>query len=280
MTFWIADLCSNHNQNLTRTLKLIDKAKYAGCWGIKIQLFTADKLFAPGFNKQRKKMKKWEFPYKFLNEVSKYCRDIDIQFGATPFDLMSVNTLKQSGVDFLKIGSYENHWDELIKKVVDTGKPWQISAGMMELINIRQFTQQKYIKKNPPMALYLCNSTYPAKPEECNLNDIKFCKTYINDYNNKIGWSDHTGEPGVIYQAVNNGVEYIEFHLDVEDKKGYESEIGHCWVPSEIKKVIHDVEVMQKSEFSNNKNYNKEAKKWRTDSDGFRPLKEFREELK
>jgi sialic acid synthase SpsE len=277
MTLFIADLCSNHNQDLPRTLKLIDAAKDAGCWGVKLQLFKAKNLFHPSFPDKIKKMQKWEFPEKFLPDITMHCKDIDIKFGCTPFDLAAVDTLNPY-IDFFKIGSYENQYTELIQKVVDTKKDWMVSMGMMDIINVGKFMKQNFIQKNKPKVIFHCSSTYPAKPENCGLSNIRHINNYIKV---DTGWSDHSGEPGVIHKAVNIGAKYIEFHLDlgIEDRKGFESEIGHCWTPSEIKKVINDVEIGEKAEFNYEKNYDSEAKKWRTDFDGFRPLKIYRKEL-
>jgi len=274
MTYWIADICSNHNQNLQRTKELILSAAEAGCDAVKLQLFKANKLYAPQFKEQRKKMAKWEFPEKWLEDISDHCKYLNIKFGCTPFDLDAVETLKPY-VDFYKIGSYENQWVELIKRVIATKKDWMISAGMMQLINIQRFMDQHLIQKNKPKALFMCNSTYPAKAEECNLKTINYCNNFMKA---DIGWSDHTNEPGVIYKAVSEGAKYIEFHLDLNDKKGFESEIGHCWTPNEIRKIIYNVKKKKKAVFRDDL-YDVEAKKWRTDIDGFRPLKKWREEL-
>jgi len=278
MINWISDLGSNHNGSLPRTKKLINEAKKAGCTAVKLQLFN-ENLYHPDFKQQRKDLKKKTFPAKYLNEVSTYCRDIGIKFGCTPFSLSAVDILFPY-VDFYKIGSYENQWDDLIKKVQSTGKPWQISTGMMELITVRRFVESKAILRKPPEAIYRCSSVYPAIHKNCSMYDIRFCKNYLNNYQNKIGWSDHTKEPGVIYQSVNQGAKFIEFHLDLEDKKGWESSFGHCWTPKEIKNVIRGVRISQESILCHDKNYDSEAKKWKVDpTDGMRPLKKFREEL-
>ena len=47
MTFFIAEICSNHLNDLKRSKRLIDEAKRIGCNAVKFQLFKADKLFAP-----------------------------------------------------------------------------------------------------------------------------------------------------------------------------------------------------------------------------------------
>ena len=52
----------------------------------------------------------------------------------------------------------------------------------------------------------------------------------------KIGYSDHTTSPAVIYRAVHKyDLKEIEFHIDL-DGKGEEFKSGHCWLPNQILK--------------------------------------------
>ena len=292
MVRWIAEISSNHNQNINRTIKLIKKAKEIGCDAVKFQMFNADKLYAPGFKKQIDKMKKWELPEIFLPEIESFCCDINMAFGCSIFDLESFDTVV-SYVDWVKIGSYELLYTDLIKKVVKNKypkKPWMISAGMESFYpknypcfpdsymkNIRRADRFGIKYNNQAQAILYCNSNYPALPKYCNLHNITNLKNY---FMLPIGWSDHTVEPRVIYKAIELGAEIIEFHFDLEDGQGFESEIGHCWKPSKIKEVIHNVKIGEEAYKKYDTN-ELETKKWRTDpSDGMRPLKEFREELK
>ena len=100
---------------------------------------------------------------------------------------------------------------------------------------------------------------------------------------NKIGWSDHTKEPGVILRAIHKyNAEIIEFHLDL-DKKGKEFKFGHCWLPNEINQVIKLVNkglvsdgngklLPSKSELN--------ERLWRADpKDGLRPIKKIRNRI-
>ena len=271
---FIAEIGSNHNCDIVRTLKLIDEAKNIGAWGVKFQLFKAHKLYAPEFKTQIKKMKKWELPINFINHIKTQCQINNLKFICTPFDLAAVNFLKDR-IDIFKIGSYELLYIDLIKAVIKTEQPWIMSTGMTMFSQIAEIVEKEL--NNPPCALLACNSNYPAKPENCNLGTISKLKNYF--FRCLIGWSDHTVEPGIIYKAIALGAKMIEFHFDLEDGKGFESKIGHCWKPSQIKDVIRNIKIGEMAEQTNNTREN-EARKWRTDpKDGLRPLKEFREEL-
>jgi len=284
---FIAEIGSNHNRDLARTLRLIDEAKRIGCWAVKFQLFKAKNLYAPEFKSQIEKMKTWELPYEFIQHIRIRCDALGLKFICTPFDLGAVHLLKDT-VDYFKIGSYENQWINLIKAVIDTQKPWMISTGMENntaavsnkwMKNIREAEFLGRSAKNPPHAILHCNSNYPARPKNCNLRNITKLTNYF--MGKTIGWSDHTVNPGVIYKAISLGAEIIEFHFDMRLNReyGFESGTGHCWYPEEIEDVIQNVKAGEIAEQINDSGEN-EAKKWRTDpEDGLRPLKEFREEL-
>ncbi len=274
---FIAEIGSNHCQNLDRTTKLIDEAKNIGCSAIKFQLFKAEQLYFHKFESQINKMKDWELPENFIPEIERCCTNFNIKFGCSIFSLETIAFLKDY-VDYFKIGSYENQWTDLIEAVIATGKPWMISAGMTSPHGIWKIITDITEDKNYwPEVIFGCNSNYPAKPKNCNLQKIGWLKPWGSQ--TKIGWSDHTAEPGIIYKAIAMGAEYIEFHLDLEDGKGYESTIGHCWKPSQIAEVIHNVRVGEIAEKGVDTG-EIEAAKWRTDpEDGFRPLKKFRKEL-
>lgn len=288
MTLFIAEIGSNHNRDLNRTLQLIDKAREIGCWAVKFQLFKASNLYHPSFVKQIEKMKQWELPEYFLESIKERCVKNDLKFICTPFDLDCIEILEYIGVDFLKIGSYELYYMDLINAVIDTKIPWMISAGMLEypgnLIAIHSIAQSK----NPIVVIFHCCSNYPAKPENCNLQSIKQMIKIFGVTKTPIGWSDHTRNAGLVLAAIGQGASVIEFHFDLDDQKGFESEFGHCWTVSEAKRLINRAGFLESignliippDSWLYSDPQEQEASKWRTDpEDGLRPLKKYRAEL-
>lgn len=273
MTKWVADIGSNHNLSVSRCRKLIREAKSIGCWGAKFQLFKPN-LYTNQYLDRRKELAKWELPQSFIPNIAKYCKEVGIKFGCTPFYLDAVDELAPY-VDFLKIGSYELLWLELISKAAATGKPLIISTGMSTLEEVWAALKATGWRKITPghIGLLHCNSTYPAKPEECQLYKMREYKIHFSQI---VGWSDHTRSPGVIHKAIESGAEIIEFHLDLEDGKGWEYQVGHCWKPSEIGEVIKQVRLGE--EAYSYKNLDLSDLRWqRTDPrDGMRPLREVR----
>ena len=291
MTFFIAEVSSNHSKDLDRCLEFIDCAAEIGCDAVKFQLFKITKLFAPEILKRSKKHRdrsQWELPLEFLPTLSKRCKKKKIQFGCTPFYLEAVNELEPF-VDFYKIASYELLWNDLLIACAKTKKPVFISTGMANIIEIKKAaTVLKENGCNDPQFFH-CTSSYPTPSNQANLAAIQ---TLRNTLDCKIGWSDHTVEPTVISRAINKwGAEAVEFHLDL-DGKGEEFSSGHCWLPEQIRDLIHslsngfiDDDLGMSVADGTGKKEPMESeladRLWRTDpSDGLRPFKEIRSTFK
>jgi N-acetylneuraminate synthase len=285
---FIAEISSNHNQNLDRAREMIRVAAEIGCTAVKFQLFRIDKLFAPdilnnpsfGFINQRYE---WQLPLDWLSPIQACCRANGVKFGCTPFYLEAVDILAPY-VDFFKIASYELPWTALLDHIMDTTvKPIILSTGMATMAEIRDVVyhfQRRNIDNGCHLSLLHCISEYPVKPEDCHLSFIGRLRTELNSLA-AVGWSDHSVNPGVINRAVHRfGAQIIEFHLDL-DRKGYEYKGGHCWLPNEIKTVIDDIN--DGFEADGGRQYNPVGnieREFRADpSDGLRPSKAKRRAL-
>lgn len=271
MVKFVADLGSNHNQDFNRAVALLKAAKEAGCWGAKIQLFRANKLYAP--QHVPRDTKKSEIPMWWLQKLYYQAHDIGLHFGGTPFDLDAVRIL-QPYVDYFKISSFDILRLNLIDRCCAYGKPIMIATGMADGPEIYQATKICDAREVMPTFLH-CISRYPAMPKECELKKMmKLPSSALG-----VGWSDHTAMPGVIYRAVGLGAGVIEFHLDLGDGMGREFGYGHCWTPEEIKEVITNIQLGDIAETINvEPTYDlREARSLRADpSDGLRPMRHVR----
>lgn len=280
---FIAEVSSNHNRDLARSIDFIDAASRIGCSAVKFQLFKIDQLFSPEIlerSEKHRKRKEWELPLEFLPALAKRSHERNIEFSCTPFYLEAVPELEPY-IDFYKVASYELLWDELLAACARTGKPVILSTGMANMDEILHATS--VLKNNgcPSLTLLHCTSAYPTPYTDANLAAIETIRQATGC---EAGWSDHTVEPGVIHRAIHHwGARVIEFHLDLEGK-GEEFAAGHCWLPDQIGALIHDVE----KGFVADGNGIKEPvpselpdRLWRADpSDGLRPLKSMRSSFK
>jgi len=282
VTKFIAEVSSNHNNDLDRSLRLIDAAKFAGFDAVKFQMFQIEQLFSPEalaakpFLRDREK---WELPEDFIPVLSKYAHEQGLEFSCTPFYLDAVDKLAPY-CDFLKIASYELLWLELASKCAATGLPLIISTGMANLQEVDHAVDN--VRKNYPaidLVLLHAVSSYPAPVEECNLIAIK---TMAERYGLGVGWSDHTVSVGVINRAVHKfGAVAVEMHIDT-DGEGFEFESGHCWLPDESRRMIASIREGQTTDGDGLKQPVAAEiieRVWRADPiDGLRPLVETRKQ--
>jgi sialic acid synthase SpsE len=279
MTQFISEISSNHNSNLSRSLKMIRESSRIGFDIVKFQLFKIEKLFSKEIltkSKKHRDRKKWELKEEYIPILAKECKKNNVKFCVTPFYLEAVEVIKPY-VDYIKIASYEILWKDLLIKCAKTKKPIIISTGMANLKEV--INAIKILKKNGAKKIIIlhCVSNYPAKLESLNLSAIQ---TLRKKTNLTIGWSDHSASSLVVFKAIEKWkAEYIEMHIDL-DGKGFEYKSGHCCLPQYAKELIKFV---NKDKIIDGKGIKKpnllemNERKFRADSiDGLRPLKKYR----
>lgn len=275
---FVAEVSSNHHQNLARCYEFIEVAANIGCDAVKFQLFKIDQLFSQEIlekSETHRARKQWELPESYIPLLSAHCKKYNIEFSCTPFYLEAVSVLAPH-VDFFKIASYELLWDDLLVACAKTGVPVVISVGMANEAEILHAVELLKSEGCIPTILH-CISSYPTPANECNLASIGYLASLTNC---PIGWSDHSRDPQVVRRAVNKWrASFIEFHIDLEGKGG-EFDSGHCWLPEEIAPVIREInESGQLDGTASIKISPSELadREWRADpSDGLRPLKHIR----
>jgi len=285
MVEFVAEVSSNHNRDLGRMKEFISTAKEIGCAGVKFQLFKIEELFAEEILKKsevHRNRKQWELPEELIPELSTYAHDLGLSFSCTPFYLDAVDILEPY-VDFYKIASYELLWMDLFEKCAKAGKPVVFSIGMATRKEISSAIKCLQQNNCHDITVLLCNSAYPTPLEDVNLAALNTLGDLVRSMklpecnNIKIGYSDHSVSPAVIYRAVHKyDADFIEFHLDL-DGKGEEFAAGHCWLPNQVADVIQNV---GRGFLSDGQIELKPSKselpdrEWRADpSDGLRPLK-------
>ena len=280
MTEFIVEVSSNHNGDLARALKFVDIAKQIGASGIKFQLFDIRRLFAPEALRAKPELLErvaWQLPVEFIPKISAYCKQLDIKFGCTPFDLDAIEILAPH-VDFFKIASYQIPWLTLLEHVNNIHKPTMISFGMAD---VREIDTAVNILNACKLTLLHCVSSYPARTSDCNLN--KIAQLLYKYPNCRVGWSDHSVSDTILYNAtLRQNASAIEFHLDL-DGKGFEYSLGHCWLPEQIAPVINNIRRALEHDgniYAKLSDAETRERLWRSDpSDGLRPILETRKEL-
>ena len=276
---FVAEVSSNHGRDLGRSLAFVDTSARIGCAAVKFQLFRVDELFAPEIlarSPAHRARAQWELPEEFLAPLAARSRELGIQFACTPFSLRAVDVLAPH-VDFYKVASYELVWDDLLRACAATGKPVVAATGMATIDEVAHAADVLRRAGCADPVLLHCTSGYPTPIEQCNLAAIETIRAATQA---RVGWSDHSVSPAVLYRAVHRWrAEMVEFHLDL-DGTGAEFGAGHCWLPKQIAPVIETMQLGVAADGTGDKApVAAEAadRPWRADpSDGLRPTRAIR----
>ena len=222
----IAEAGLNHNGSLKLAKKLVDAAKNTGCDAIKFQTYKPHSRISSkvkavkyaetiiGLEETLYEMfERLAMPFEQQEELFVYAKKQGIEIFSTPFDFESVDFLEKIGVKFFKIASFDLVNLPLIKYVAKTGKPMIISTGMSTLGQIDEAVDTISREGNQNLMLLHCNSSYPASPDEMNLNVIPNLQ---KNFNIPVGLSDHTFGLFVSHTAIVMGANLIERHFTLD----------------------------------------------------------------
>ena len=220
--FIIGEIGINHNGDINLCKKIINGAKNAGADAVKFQkrninnVYTQDFLNSyrdsPWGKTQRDQKLGIEFEKKEYDEIDKYCKELDIIWFASAWDIDSLNFLKEYNCKFNKIASAMIVDLNFLEEVSKEKKHTFISTGMSSLQDIEKAVE--IFKKNKcSFELMHCVSTYPMKPEDANLRTIEGLK---NKFNCDVGYSGHENGLAVSYAAASLDITSLERHITID----------------------------------------------------------------
>jgi len=217
--FVIAEIGINHNGDILTCKKLIDAAVDSGCDAVKFQKRDVNKVYTQEFldslrespwgSTQREQKLGLEFEIDEYKEIDRYCREKNIEWFASAWDLNSQKFLQQFDCKYNKIASAMAVYPELLKMVAKEGKHTFISTGMCTYDDIQKVVEI-FRDENCSFELMHTVSTYPMKSEDANLNVIT---TLRDRYRCDIGYSGHESGLAISYAAAALGITSLERHV-------------------------------------------------------------------
>lgn len=222
----IAEAGVNHNGSIELAKKLIDAAADAGADYVKFQTFNPQKLvskYAKTAEYQKKNIGSEESQFSMLSKLAltqnnfcqlkEYCKEKNIGFLSTPFDLESIAFLDELGVDFWKLPSGEITNLPYLEAIANTNKPIVMSTGMASIEEVEQAIN--VVTSNGPKELTIlqCNTEYPTPYEDVNLRAMI---TMQEKFQVPVGYSDHTKGIAIPLAAVGMGATIIEKHFTID----------------------------------------------------------------
>lgn len=226
----IAEAGVNHNGSIDIAKQLVDKAVEAGVDMIKFQTFKAEKLVsksakqaeyqkknigAKADDSQLNMLKKLELSEQDHQTLIDYCNKKGIRFFSTAFDMESIDYLHSLDLGLWKIPSGEITNYPYIKKIALYHEPVILSTGMCELDDVSAamcVLIKNGVQRNQITILH-CNTEYPTPFEDVNLKAMLELK---EEFQTKVGYSDHTKGIEVPIAAVALGASVIEKHFTLD----------------------------------------------------------------
>ena len=253
--FLIAEIGVNHNGDINLAKEMISAAKEAGADAVKFQTFSANRLAIKNTPKvlyQKKTTKDTETHFEMLEklELSKvdhhllvnYCRDNDIEFLSTPYDLESAEFLNSLEVELFKTASADIVDLPLQRFLASTLKPIIVATGMASLGEIEQVMQVFREESNDDVILLHCVSNYPCSDHSINLRAMN---TIGSAFQVPVGFSDHSEGFLAATLSVGMGAKVIEKHFTL-DKTMVGPDHRASSTPSEFSELVDNIRRSEK----------------------------------
>ena len=220
--YLIGEIGINHNGDLNIAKKLIKNAKECGFDSIKFQKRTIDIVYdkktldtpreSPWGKTTREQKFGLEFEKPEYDEIDKYCKEINIDWFASAWDIKSLEFLENYKLKFHKIASAMIVDKIFLHEVAKTKKHTFISTGMSTKEDI-DTAISIFKKHNCSFEIMHCVSTYPMKIEDANLITINQLK---NEYSCDVGYSGHENGVVVSLAATMLGITSLERHITLD----------------------------------------------------------------
>ncbi|WP_374615151.1 N-acetylneuraminate synthase [Sphingorhabdus sp.] len=228
LTTIIAEAGVNHNGDIGMAKRLIDAAAEAGADYVKFQTFSADRQVTRNAQKARyqaqatgvaesqyEMLKRLEISAETHEQLMAHCRQRNIGFLSTGFDIEAVNLLYSLGLRLFKIPSGEITNLPYLRHIAALDGEVILSTGMCSLGEVEaaiDVLEQAGAARERVTVLH-CTTEYPAPLAEVNLRAMQSIGTAFGV---RTGYSDHTEGIEVAIAAVALGASLIEKHFTLD----------------------------------------------------------------
>jgi len=218
----IAEIGINHNGDIGIAQQLIKMAKEVGCDYVKFQkrdietVYSKEILDSPrkspwGTTTRHQKMG-LEFGKEEYDLIDEYCKQINLPWFASAWDLKSLEFLDQYNLPHNKVASAMITHSDFLKVVAERKKHTFISTGMATMQMI-EATVDIFARRGCPYTLMHSVSSYPCADEETNIEAVR---KLLDRFVPPVGYSGH--EVGLLPSivAVVLGASVIERHITLD----------------------------------------------------------------
>ena len=244
--YLIAEIGINHNGDINIAKQLIKSAKDCGFDAVKFQKRTINIVYdektldtpreSPWGKTTREQKLGLEFEKKEYDEIDKYCKELNIDWFASAWDVESLKFLENYNLKYNKIASAMIVDKFFLNEVAKTQIHTFISTGMSSKNDIDNAVNI-FKKNNCSFELMHCVSTYPMKTVDANLITIQQLK---ENYKCDVGYSGHENGVVVSLAALQFSISSLERHITL-DRTMYGSDQASSLEPIGMKSLIESV---------------------------------------
>ena len=245
--YLIGEIGINHNGDINIAKRLIQSAKDFGFDAIKFQKRTINIVYdkktldtpreSPWGKTTREQKLGLEFEKSEYDEIDKYCKELNIDWFASAWDIKSLEFLENYNLKYHKIASAMIIDQNFLNEVAKKNKHTFISTGMSTKKDIDNAVGI-FKKNNCSFELMHCISTYPMKVEDANLITINQLK---KEYNCNVGYSGHENGVVISLAAVMLGITSLERHITL-DRTMYGSDQAASLELSGMKNLVESID--------------------------------------
>ncbi len=248
--FIIAEVGVNHNGNVNLAIKMIQEAARCGADCVKFQTFKAERLAlrnAPKAEYQLKvtdsnesqidMLKSLELPFEAYKKIIECCKQENVVFMSTPYNIEDVDFLDDLGVSAYKLASIHAVEPWFARYTAKKGKAIILSTGMASLDELRETLKAIRETGNNDLVLLQCTTNYPSMLEDANLRAMQ---TMAETFDLQAGYSDHTQNNISSIVAVGLGATVIEKHFTI-DKSLPGPDQTTSAEPNEFLRLVQDI---------------------------------------
>ncbi len=249
--YFIADIASNHDGDLSRAFRLIELAKESGADAAKFQNFKAASIVSKGgfasLGRPLSHQASWKKSvYEVYEDCSieedwtirlkEKCDEVGIEYMTSPYHLGAVD-LVDPYVNAYKIGSGDITFLQILQYIADKKKPVILATGASTLEDVDRAVKA-IVKLNEKLILLQCNTNYTAAADNFKYSNLNVLKTYSILYPELIlGLSDHTPGHAAVLVSIALGARVIEKHF-TDDNNRYGPDHGFSMNPSSWKEMV------------------------------------------
>lgn len=224
----IAEAGVNHNASMDMARRMVVEAARAGADYVKFQTAVPELVIssiAPKAEYQKETTGEGEsqlemckaihLPLTAYPELAELCRKEGIGFMSTPFDLVSIDSLAEIGMDYWKIPSGEITNLPYLRKIAAKGGRVILSTGMSTLDEVADAVDvlEKGGISRDDIILLHCTTQYPTPYSDVNLKAMDSLRQL---HTGGVGYSDHTLGIEVPVAAAALGAQVIEKHFTLD----------------------------------------------------------------